>query len=326
LKNDATQGRVQATKILKDLRVTNDSALSSASNYSEKEALLIETKNGLLKVQNFLIKVSAVLDSAINLDNTSQASYKENVSTGRTNVNTAIQSLANLLDDISSQKITTEKIGRELELLKLGATEEVLTQQESAIMKAEASVKSAESSLRKTIIRSPINGKVTKQEAKVGELASAGINLVSVMNDQDFKIEANIPEVDVPKIKIGNKAEVTLDAYGSNTKFLAEINSIYPAEEVKDGVPTYKTTFSIINPSLIIKSGMTANITIKTVEKTNAIVIPLSAITKESDKNFVNKVVNNKIEKVEIETGITGSGGMIEIISGLSEGDKILKK
>lgn len=326
IKNEAIGKRTQATKTLQELKVINDSVLSPDSNFVNKEIALKETRNGLLQIQNFLIKVSAVLDSATNLDNPTLSSYKESVSTGRTNVNTAIQSVSGLSDDIASQKITREKISRELDLLKLGATEEVLAQQESAIMRAEANVKSAESSLRKTMIKAPITGTITKQDAKVGELVSAGIKIVSIINNNDFKIEANISEVDLPKIKIGNIAKVTLDAYGDGVEFDAEITSIDPAEEVKEGVPTYKTTFSIINPSRVVKSGMTANITIKTIEKNNVVVIPVSAVLKEGDKRFVNLINGKNIEKTEIQIGIMGRGGMVEIISGLSEGDRILKK
>ena len=70
---------------------------------------------------------------------------------------------------------------------------------------------------------------------------------------------------------------------------------------------------------------MTANVTVKTKEKQNVLVIPQRAVTSKDGKKYVSIVGagNNVVEK-EIQTGLKGSNGMIEIISGLSEGDRVI--
>ncbi len=324
VKNDAVAERSSITNTLKKLASLNDEFLSSEKTGEEKELALQNARLFLLKIQGFLIKVSTALDNATNLSETTLSSYKDNVSTGRTNIITAIQSVSKIIDDIASQKITVEKTARELELKKIGSTPEVLSQQASAIMKAKASVKSAESGLRKTVIRSPINGVITKQDTKIGEIASQGKNLISVMSDNNFKIEANIAEVDLVKLKIGNRATVTIDAYGDETNFDATIISIDPAEKIIDGVATYKTTLSLDNPTKPVRSGMTANIKIKTEEKLNVLILPIKAImTKNGKRTVTISTPDGNIEQ-EIVTGLRGANGMVEILSGLKEGTRVV--
>lgn len=324
IKNDGVAARILVSNTLKSFKTLADSMSSGLITNDDKDAALNEAVSDLIKIQNFLIKVSAVLDSSSNLSDSTLLTYKDAVATGRTNVNTALQAVNNLAETIASQKITVEKTARELTLKKLGATPEVLAQAEATIEQADASVQSAEAALRKTIIRSPINGMVTKQDAKVGEIASANDPLVSVISAKSFQIEAYVPEADSAKLTIGNKAEVTLDAYGNDVTFNASVVSIDPAEHVIDGVSTYKTIFTFLNEPKPIKSGMTANVTVKTQEKQNVLVIPQRAVTSKNGGKYVSVIVNGNTTEKEIQTGLKGSDGMIEIISGLSEGDTVI--
>ncbi len=324
IRNEAISERIVVFNILKDFNSLNNSVLSGNYTSSEKEKALTETRNYLIKIQAFLVKVSTVLDNASNLSDETLASYKGNVSTGRNNVNAAILSISDIIDNIASQKITVQKYKHELDLAKIGATAEVLAQQESAIMRAEANVKSAESGLKKTVIRSPINGIITRQDAKVGEIAQAGIKLVSVINEKDFKIEASVPETDLIKLKTGDQAEVTLDAYGDSLIFSASVIEIEPAEKVIDGVSTYKTTFSINSQSTTIRSGMTANIKVKTAERKNVLFLPKKALKDKGDFYTVLIYSNGRNEERIVDTGLVGTSGKIEITSGLNEGDKVI--
>lgn len=198
--------------------------------------------------------------------------------------------------------------------------------QQAQIKQAEANVENYQAQIAKTIIRAPISGTVTKQDAKVGEIVSANTPLVFLISTSQFEIEANIPEADIAKVKLGNAAKVTLDAYGSDVSFDVKVVAIDPAETIIDGVATYKTTFQFIDidKDERVKSGMTANIDISTEKRENVIVIPQRAvITKNGDK--IVRVLNNETPKeVKVKTGLRGSDGNIEIIEGVSEGDKVI--
>ncbi|HEY9584187.1 MAG TPA: HlyD family efflux transporter periplasmic adaptor subunit [Candidatus Paceibacterota bacterium] len=283
VKNDAVSSRITMNLALKSFKMLVDAFVSSLQGDAAKDAALQDVKNYLLTAQDFMIKVSSALDTATNLSDTTISAYKTDVSTGRTNINTALTSVNNLIETLASQKIAVEKAERELNLKKLGATKEVLDQ-------AAADVKSAEATLRKTIIRSPINGVVTLQDAKVGEIASAGSVLVSVMSVKSFKIEAYVPEVDSTKLSIDDEARITLDAYGNDVVFKAKVVSINPAEYVIDGVSTYKTTLIFTDEPRPIRSGMTANIDIQTEEKSDVLVLPQRSVISRGGKKYVELI------------------------------------
>jgi len=151
------------------------------------------------------------------------------------------------------------------------------------------------------------------------------VELVSVMTNKKLEVEANITESDIAKIKIGQVADITLDAFGNDVMFKAHVISIDPSEIIIDGVPTYKTKFELENGEKEAKPGMTANITVFTETRENVIAIPNRAIAYKNGNKFVWKVIKTgeieTQEEMPIKTGIRNSDGMIEIVEGLEEGD-----
>ena len=131
-----------------------------------------------------------------------------------------------------------------------------------------------------------------------------------------------MPEADIAKIKIGNTAEVTLDAY-PDVFFKATVTKIDPAETVIEGVATYKTTLQFSQNDSRIRSGMTANTDIEGEKREDVLVIPARAIKQKEGKKIVEILDGEVTRDVEIETGLRGSSGDIEVVSGLKEGDEI---
>jgi HlyD family secretion protein len=151
--------------------------------------------------------------------------------------------------------------------------------------------------------------------------------VISIISQGDYQIESFIPEADISKIKIRNKASTTLDAYGSNVVFDTAIIKIDPAATVIDGVPTYKVTLRFMDQDSRIKSGMTANLDILTNQKDNVLLLPNRVLITEDDGKYVsilNPDGSGKILLKKIVVGLRGSDGNTEIISGLNEGDKVL--
>jgi len=207
---------------------------------------------------------------------------------------------------------------------KAGTVTEQITAQEALVEDAEASVRNSRAKIAKTIIRSPIKGIVTKQDAKVGEIVSASAVIVSVISEANFEIEANIPEADIAKIKIGDAAKVTLDAYGSDVVFEAGVMNIEPAETIIEGIATYKTTLQFFEDDTRIKSGLTANIDILAGKKENVITIPLRSVITKNGDSIVRILKDRMIEEVRVETGLRGSYGNVEVIEGVNEGDEVI--
>lgn len=288
---------------------------------------IAEAKNNLNTASVFLNKANSALNgltAGASVSQTTIDGWKAGVSTARTNINTAIDSISTAETNYKNAQSALSLARQELNLEIAGSTIEELNAQEAQVEKARADVLTYQVQVDKTILRSPINGIVIKQDAKMGEIVSASTIIISIISGNQFEIESKIPEADIAKIKIGDLAKITLDAYGEDVVFLAYVVKIDPAETVIEGVATYKTTLQFEKSDNRIKSGMTANIDISTNKREGVLVVSQRAVIFEGTERFV--MVDNgtlNFEKRKVETGLRGIDGNIEIISGLSEGEKI---
>lgn len=198
--------------------------------------------------------------------------------------------------------------------------------QEAVISKTEASVEAAKIQLENAVIYSPIGGVVLKSDYKIGEVIAPGISVATISSSSNLIIESKIPESDIVKIEVGQKGVVSLDAFSQEDKFEAEIFEIDPAATVVQDVVYYKIKLKISNPSAKFKPGMSADIDVRTAEAGNVLMIPMRAIEIDTQKNKFVQILGleNKIEKVKITTGMEGDEGMIEVKSGLKEGQKVI--
>ena len=228
---------------------------------------------------------------------------------------------------VDSAESSLEVAVKELALEQAGYTQQQIDMQKSQVEEAKANLTYAQNQLAKTILTAPFGGTITKQDAKKGEIVSPGVSIITLLSANKLNIEANIPEVDIVKIKIGDKANITFDAYGNDLIFPGKVIKIDPAEIMIEGVPTYKVTFEFDNLGKNVKPGMTANIDVITVKKSAVIAVPQRSVITKGGKEFVRVLSQNKtIEEREVKTGITGNEGEIEIVEGLKPGDKVVTR
>ena len=298
-------------------------------------------KTNLDQIKSFLDKAALAvngLTTGLGLSQTTIDTYKSNISTARANVNTAATNFVAAEEKLKTAESNLTLAENELILEKAGPTTEQIAAQEAQAREAEANIASQEAlikqaeanaqniqaQLAKTILRSPINGIVTKQEAKTGEIVSANVSVVSIISEAKFEIEANVPEVDIAKIKINDSADITLDAYGQNVVFQAKVIKIDPTETIIEGVATYKVTLQFEKEDERLKPGMTANVNILVDRRENVIAVPQRAVVTENGNKTVKILEGETIKETDVKTGLRGSDGNIEILEGVKEGDKVI--
>lgn len=250
--------------------------------------------------------------------------YQSDIDAIRSTINSASLQASNAATAEQNAYSTWINSLNKLNLDQSGSTIEDILTQEAEIEVAKADLNSAEALYKKTFITAPFDGIISKLDIKVGEIVSPNSSQITLKSSGIFEIESYIPEINIAKISIGNPANITLDAFGENESFSARIIAIDPAETIKDGVSTYKTTLQFLENDSRIKSGMTANIQVTTEEKQNVISIPQSIIINKNGKKFVTIKKREIINDVEIETGSVSGLGQVEIISGLNDGDIII--
>lgn len=238
-----------------------------------------------------------------------------------------------LLDKLNAsvkvEKLKVKGLGsndKKVQQAEVTVAEKAVDVQRATLLGAQAGMRNAQAQLAKMTIRAPFDGVIAKQDSAVGDLVTPGAQIITLIMEKDiFEIQAFVSEQDIPKIKIGDTADVTLDAYGNQALFSAKVMEINPGETVQNGVSTYKVTFVFGESDERIKSGMSANIVLKTDEKKNVVEIPHTSIINRDGKQLVLVSMNGSQQEKEVTSGITGIDGMTEIIAGLNSGEYIVK-
>ena len=197
---------------------------------------------------------------------------------------------------------------------------------------AQANLASSSLNYRSTspIITAPFSGiieSVNLVEGMVLESSTSTTNINSqrvavIKGDSLPVINVTVSELDVPKVKVGQKVTVTLDSVSGKT-FTGAVATIDRVGSVSSNVTSYSANIKLDSSDLAILPNMaaTANIILET--KTDVIKIPSGAITTTNGENFANVLKNGAESQLPVTVGIS-SDSETEIVSGLSEGDVVV--
>lgn len=212
-----------------------------------------------------------------------------------------------------------------------------LTQREKEVAAARQAVRASEAQLDisrarldYSYIRSPISGTVLQLAAQQGETLAAGLSvstLIIVADLDKLEVTASVDETDIGKIKLNQKAEITIDALPGKP-LEGKVTKIASGSTVLQGVITYAVTIAFTKkPSIPLKPDMTASVTIESGKKTGILLIPSEAVkvgTKGATVNIpIRKDDKDDVEPRPVKTGAS-DGVKTEILEGLKEGEKIV--
>ncbi len=203
------------------------------------------------------------------------------------------------------------------------------------------SVQKAQTNLGYATITSPIDGVVLSKSVEEGQTVAASFNtpeLFTIAKDlTDMRVIADIDEADIGGVKEGQRVTFTVDAFPDD-HFEGAVTQVRQQATTESNVVTYQVVISAPNKDLKLKPGLTANVTIYTLELEDALAIPAKALrfmpneallkegqtiedTEASQKVWT--LEGNIFKAHAVETGTT-NGILTEIKSGISEGTEVL--
>jgi len=166
-------------------------------------------------------------------------------------------------------------------------------------------------------------GSVIVESTNTSNSAQSATKIATIKTKALPMVSINLTEIDIPKIKLGDKATIKLDALSDKT-FTGKVVSIDTAGSVNSGVTTYPTVIRFDTESEFILPNMAASASIVTGIKNNALIVPSSSVHKKTDgTSYVTVIKNSKQQETTVETGLS-SATETEIVSGLSENDKVV--
>lgn len=274
---------------------------------------------------NLVNSISNLLLASCAASNTNLDGYRTSLSLVKVSMTTLFSDITAKRTTLITSKNAVKQASRDLDLAKAGTDPYRIKAQSAAVSQAESRVVEARSGLAKTIIRAPFPGVISSADLSVGENATPGKTVISMIAHDGFEVQAKVPEVDIAKVRIGESVDVTLDAYGKSVIFPATVTRINPTATTEGTVPVYVIIISFIGKDERIKQGMTANVQIVTDEKENVVVVPARFVKIINGTNGqVTTLVSGKETIKEVSVGVRGVDGSFEIRSGLVPGDVLL--
>jgi HlyD family secretion protein len=230
--------------------------------------------------------------------------------------------ITNYKDSIISSDRTIREKELSLEDTKEGADDIDIRTQELVVDQKKEDLRQAQETLAEYSIRAPFSGIMASVDIVSGDAVNSGATIGSIVtNDKIANITLN--EVDIAKVKLGQKVDITFDAL-DDLLVEGEVAEIDTLGTVSQGVVSYNVKISFDTKDERVKPGMsiTANIIVDSVE--DVITISSGAIKTIGKASFVEVMLEDgKTERKKVETGISDDV-MIEIKSGINEGDKIV--
>ena len=206
---------------------------------------------------------------------------------------------------------------------------------------ASQNVQKAQTNLGYATITSPIDGVVLSKAVEEGQTVAASFNtpeLFTIAQDlTDMRVIADIDEADIGGVKEGLRVSFTVDAFPDD-HFEGKVTQVRQQATTESNVVTYEVVISAPNNDLKLKPGLTANVTIFTMEKNDVLVVPAKAL-----RFTINEALIAKDQKIEdcpgdhklwtlegntfkahaVETG-TSNGMLTEIVSGINADTEVL--
>jgi len=203
------------------------------------------------------------------------------------------------------------------------------------------SVNKAQTNLGYATITSPINGIVLSKAVEEGQTVAASFStptIFTIAKDlTDMRVIADVDEADIGEVEVGQTVSFTVDAYPNDT-FSGRVTQVRQEAQTSNNVVTYEVVISAPNKDLKLKPGLTASVTIHTLDRTNVLSVKSRAlrftptqdvvgnIIKIQDCNGKNKLwtkEGNKLVAHSVSIGVS-DGIRTEILGGLPEGKVVV--
>lgn len=364
-KSEATYDITQAGAKVKDFLLQTSQSLSNA--YSLLEATItwagfsqvqLDSYKTLMSSQSAQVSAaSTAVENSLQAFNgarvaydTSVASAEENLRQAKVNLESAISTARNNLNNLrlngdqqiaaaqarlNSAARTVALSQARLKSIAAPARVQDIALAEAQVSQARASLANIEKQITDSILTAPLSGVITQVNYNPGEqFGATGQPMVRMLADNNFEIEVDISESDINKVKIGDAAAITLDAFSDDINFPGQVSFIEPAQTLIQGVVYYRVTISLTDldkiqtdlaaKNLALKSGMTANIVITTAKRDRVLRVPARALIESEGRRIIRVLSGGQALEIPVTIGLRGDEGLVEIIDGLSENDEVI--
>jgi macrolide-specific efflux system membrane fusion protein len=194
------------------------------------------------------------------------------------------------------------------------------------VERAEAALVYAKVQLSYATIKAPISGVIASVSTQQGETVAAGLSaptFVTIIDLNRLQVDAYVDEVDIGKVRPGQGAVFTVDAFPSK-EFKGKITAIYPKAIIQDNVVNYDVVIEITTPyHRLLRPEMTASVTVLLESGEGVLTVPGRAVKRVGGKSVVYVLAGGSREARDVKIG-RKDGRWVEVLAGLQEGESVL--
>jgi RND family efflux transporter MFP subunit len=272
----------------------------------------------------------------------SEAGAQTEINSADSGLTAADQALANAKDapnprqarDVANREKAVAEARRDAAELGMNAAREGRVQANLALAAARANLELAERALEDAVLTAPMAGTVVSIASQVGEAlgtstAPGGVGaggFIVLADLTSFVVSADFAEADVVGIEQGQEVSLTFDAIpgAGLVGTVLDVGLFGGVDPAGGRLTTYEVTVSIPAPPQGLRVGMTAQASITTESRSEVLAAPVTALIEQDGRTFVQVLgADGTISTVEVTVGIQG-GYWIEIVSGLSGGERVV--
>jgi HlyD family secretion protein len=188
---------------------------------------------------------------------------------------------------------------------------------------AQAQVNAAQAILNMAHISAPFQGTVSTVTSKVGDQVAAGSPAFQLDDLSHLYVDVDVTEVDIPHVKLGQAASITLDAFPGQ-EFPALVTDISTGGHNVSGTVNFTVTLEITNPNPTIRPGMTAAATITANQGQGSLLVPSRAIRVQDGKQVVYLLKNGALAPVMIVPGASSGADTVILAGDIHTGDLVV--
>jgi len=216
----------------------------------------------------------------------------------------------------------TAQANYQLVVVSAAADRKGLASWEKQVELAKLSVTAAEAELAEVRLLAPFDGTVLLRQYRPGEMAPGGVDCVVLADTSVLEIRANVDEIDIAAMAVGQPVRVTLDAYPTQP-LTGTVREIAPLAMAQGGSTALEVRIDFVAGDVPVRVGMSAGLRVQVEQRTGVLLVPNRAVQTAGGSKVVDVERDGRVQRVAVLVGLS-DGARTEIRQGVSEGEMVV--
>lgn len=221
--------------------------------------------------------------------------------------------------DLEKARSAVEQSKAGYDLAKAGPTSDTVAALQAEVSRLNSSLEMAKNGYDNTVIHSPIAGIVAKKNINPGEMAGAGAPLLVVVDMNEVKVEASVPQEQINNVKVGSSVDVKVGSLGGKVT-TGTVEFVSPISDTNS--TSFPIKVKVANPDGLLRAGMVAEVVLQG-QAEQGTKVPTTAVLEKDGKHYIYMLDQDVVHEVEVTVG-GASGEWTTVTAGVKDNDQIV--